>query len=161
VTRALCLGWAGLLCVASCAASLSDHVVVRRVVDGDTVELTDGRLVRYIGIDTPEVRRKEHERWIVDPEPMAEEASAFNRQLVEGKEVRLEYDVQSYDRFGRVLAYVYVGDVMVNAQLLMDGYAQPLTIPPNVKHATWFRTLAQQARQAGRGLWKDGGKRLR
>ena len=127
---------------------------MRRVIDGDTVELSDGRLVRYIGIDTPEVRRREGEHWIVDPQPMSEEATAFNRRLVENKRVRLEYDVQTHDRFGRVLAYVYVGDVMVNAELLRAGFAQPLTIPPDVKYAQQFRALAEDARRAGRGLWK-------
>ena len=124
------------------------------MVDGDTVELADGRLLRYIGIDTPEVRRKQDGRWIVEPEPFGEAASAFNRQLVQGKRVRLEYDVQTQDRFGRLLAYVYVGDQMVNAELLRAGFAQPLTIPPNVTYADTFRALAQEARRAQRGLWK-------
>ena len=123
------------------------------MIDGDTVELSDGRLVRYIGIDAPEVRRREGGRWVVDPEPMSQEATEFNRYLVQGQSVRLEYDVQTHDRFGRLLAYVYVGDVMVNAQLLKAGFAQPLTIPPDVKYAESFRALAEEARREGRGLW--------
>ena len=119
------------------------------------MELSGGQLVRYIGIDTPEVRRKEGERWVVDPEPLGLEAAAFNRQLVAGKRVRLEYDVQTHDRFGRLLAYVYVGDVMVNAELLRVGLAQLLTIPPDVKYVDRFRALAEQARRDKRGLWKD------
>ena len=94
------------------------------MIDGDTIELGDGRLVRYIGVDAPEARRKVGERWIVDPEPFSRAATEANRQLVEGKAVRLEYDVQTHDRYGRWLAYVYVGERMVNEELLASGYAQ-------------------------------------
>jgi len=133
---------------------------VRRAIDGDTIQLSDGRLVRYIGIDAPEVRRKIGERWVQDPEPFGRAATEANRQLVEGKTVRLEYDVQTHDRYGRLLAYVYVSsrqregeEIMVNAELVRLGMAQPLTIPPNVKYAEVFRQLAEEAREAGRGLW--------
>ena len=143
-----------------CAESLPTHALVRRVVDGDTIELHDGRLVRYIGIDTPEVRRRSGETWIEDPQPFSKEASAANRALVEGKPVRLEYDVQTHDRYGRLLAYVYVANQngterMVNARLLQEGFAQLLTIPPDVKYAQRFRALAEEARRAGRGLWRN------
>ena len=124
----------------------------------------DGRLQRYAGIDAPEVRRREGDRWVVDPEPFGQDATEANKQLVEGKMVRLEYDIQTHDRFGRLLAYAYVsatggsasggGTVMVNAELLREGLAQPLTIPPNVKYAERFRVLAGEARQGRRGLWK-------
>ena len=136
----------------------ASEAVVRRVIDGDTVQLSDGRLVRYLGIDTPEVRRREGMRWVEDPEPMGLEATAFNRRLVEGKRVRLEYDVQTHDRFRRDLAYVYVSapggaELLVNAELVRAGFAQPLTIPPNVKYAAQFRLLAEEARRERRGLW--------
>ncbi len=85
---------------------------------------------------------------------MGLEATAFNRRLVEGRRVRLEYDVERFDRYGRVLAYVYVGDVMVNAELVKEGFAQPMTIPPNVTYAERFRELAAEARRLGRGLWR-------
>lgn len=139
--------------------SLPERSSVRRVVDGDTVELADGRLVRYIGIDTPEVRRRKGGGWVEDPEPMGREATEFNRRLVEGRPVRLEFDVQTHDRFGRLLAYVYVSpdgerEAMANAELLRAGLAQPLTIPPNVRHAELFRGLAEAARRDRRGLWK-------
>ena len=137
----------------SCGQLLPSEAGVRRVIDGDTVELTDGRLVRYIGIDAPEVRRREGGRWVVDPQPFGREAAEFNRQLVEGRRVRLEYDVQTHDRFNRLLAYVYVGESLVNAELERAGFAQPLTIPPDVRYAERFRLLAHAARQARRGLW--------
>jgi micrococcal nuclease len=134
---------------------LPTDAVVQRVIDGDTAQLADGRLVRYIGIDAPEVRRKVGERWVVDPEPFAHTATEANRRLVEGRRVHLEYDVQTHDRFGRLLAYVYVGDQMVNAALLAGGYAQLLTLPPNVRYAEQFRALATDARREGRGLWRE------
>ena len=148
-----------LALLSSCGGALPEHARVRRVIHGDTLELRDGRLVRYLGIDTPEVRRKDGERWVVAPEPFAEAATEANRRLVEGKIVRLAYDVQTHDRVGRLLAYVYVpdgaGEVMVNAELVRQGFAQPLTIPPNVRHAQVFRALAEEARVLRRGLWGD------
>ncbi len=96
--------------VASLAA---DRGVVRWVVDGDTVVLADGRHVRYIGIDTPEIDHAKQQA-----EPLAYGARSVNRQLVEGQSVRLEYDRETTDRYGRTLAYVYRGDgVFVNAEL--------------------------------------------
>ncbi len=128
-------------------------VRVSRVIDGDTIELEGGELVRYIGVDTPETRRRVGDQWVKDPEPFGHAATKANRKLVEGRRVRLEYDVQSHDRYGRLLAYVFVGDVMVNAKLLEEGYAQLLTIPPNVKYVEDFRRLAAEARAQRRGLW--------
>jgi micrococcal nuclease len=68
--------------------------------------------------------------------------------------VRLETDVQARDRYGRLLAYVWVGDVMVNAELVRQGYAQVMTVPPNVRHQELFVKLQREAREAGRGLWR-------
>jgi micrococcal nuclease len=135
------------------------------VIDGDTIELMDGHLVRYLGIDAPEVRRREGDRWVLDPEPFGQAAAEANKRFLNGKRVRLEYDVHTRDRFGRLLAYVYTsagggsassgGDVMVNEELIRRGFAQPLTIPPNVKYAERFRALAEEARRENRGLWGD------
>ena len=139
---------------------MPERATVRRVVDGDTVELQDGRLVRYIGIDTPESRRRDARgEWVEDPQPFSRDATEFNRWLVEGRSVRLEYDAQTHDRYYRLLAYVYVesggGEVMANAELLRAGLAQLLTIPPNVKYLERFRALVEEARRQRRGLWKD------
>jgi micrococcal nuclease len=131
------------------AASLEGPVV--RVVDGDTIHVRVGdRLekVRYIGVNTPEVH---HPR--KGEEPGGRAALDVNRTLVSGRRVRLETDVQSRDRYGRLLAYVWVGEVMVNAELLRRGYAQVMTIPPNVRHQALFVTLQRDAREAERGLW--------
>ena len=139
------------LAILSLLAVSSAHAAkVIRVIDGDTIELEGGVKVRYIGIDTPET---------VHPSKpvqfMGKEASAFNRQLVEGKDVRLEYDVQRTDKYGRTLAYVYVGDTFVNAELVKQGYAQIMTIPPNVKYQDLFLKLQKEAREAKLGLWSD------
>ncbi len=139
-----------LLClVYSCSGP--GTVLVERVVDGDTIKLADGTRVRYIGVDTPETVRPGS-----PVEFMGKEASAFNRDLVEGRRVRLEYDVQRLDKYGRTLAYVYLDTLFVNAELVRLGYAQILTIPPNVRYAERFRRLEQEAREANRGLWDEG-----
>jgi micrococcal nuclease len=126
---------------------------VLRVVDGDTIRVRVGghtERVRYIGVDTPES---------VKPgtrvQCYAKRASAANAALVAGRSVRLVADVEQRDRYGRLLAYVYrePDGAFVNAQLVRDGYARPLTIAPNVAHAREFAGLARDARRARRGLW--------
>lgn len=132
------------------ARSLVGEVV--RVVDGDTILVRLGERiekVRYIGIDTPEVDGRAG-----GPEPGAAEAAALNRALVEGRRVRLELDVQERDRYGRLLAYVWIGDLMVNAELVRRGYARVMTVPPNVRYQALFLRLQRDARGAGRGLWR-------
>jgi len=146
VRAARMLAAAAILAQAFTGCSPRD--VVTRVVDGDTVVMASGEKVRYIGIDTPETV---HPRKAI--EFMGREASAANRALVEGKGVRLEFDVDRLDRYGRTLAYVYVGKVMVNAELIRMGYAHILTVPPNVKHANLFEAMQREARSARRGLW--------
>jgi micrococcal nuclease len=121
---------------------------VERVVDGDTIVVKSIGKVRYIGINTPEIHHPTK-----GVEYFGQEAYAANQRLVAGKQVRLEYDVQTKDKYGRTLAYVYAGSTFINAKLLEDGYAQVMTIPPNVKHADYFRTLQHQAKTEGRGLW--------
>ncbi len=125
---------------------------VVQVVDGDTVRvrLADRvETVRYIGVNTPEVRHPTRGR-----EPGGPEATAVNRELVAGKRVSLELDVQERDRYGRLLAYLWVGETMVNAELVRRGYAQVMTVPPNVRHQDMFVRLERDARAAGRGLWR-------
>lgn len=125
--------------------------VVERAVDGDTVVLAGGERVRYIGVDTPELH---HPRKPV--QAYAREAMEFNRRLVEGKRVRLEFDADRRDKYRRLLAYVFLEDgTFVNAELVKQGYAQLLTIPPNVKYSDLFLKLQREAREAKRGLWGD------
>lgn len=122
---------------------------VGRVVDGDTVVLSSGERVRYIGINTPELHHpKKPVEWY------AREAKAFNQRLVEGKKVHLEFDVERRDKYRRLLAYVYLEDgTFVNAELVRQGYAQVMTFPPNVKYADLFIRLQREARESKRGLW--------
>jgi micrococcal nuclease len=142
---------AAVLAAASAHAGPSFTATVVKVVDGDTIHVRLGgrtEKVRYIGMDTPETHHPTKRE-----QPGGREATAVNRRLVEGKTVRLELDVQQRDRYGRLLAYVYVGEVMVNAELVRLGYAQVMTVPPNVAHQSRFVELQRQAREAGRGLW--------
>lgn len=126
-------------------------VVVRKVVDGDTIEVSGGERVRLIGVDTPETK---------DPNRAVgcygREASTFTATLIPpGTAVRLVGDVEQRDRYGRLLAYVYrhADGLFVNAELLRRGYAQLLTVPPNVAHTDEFVALSRQARELGQGLW--------
>jgi micrococcal nuclease len=128
---------------------------VVKVIDGDTihVRLADRiEKVRYIGMNAPELYHP-----TLGEQPGGREAAQANRKLVEGQTVRLELDVQERDRYGRLLAYVYIGATMVNAELVAQGYAQVMTIPPNVKHQDLFLKLQRQARALQLGLWKDAG----
>lgn len=122
--------------------------VVERVSDGDTVVLGGLGRSRLIGIDTPEVHGRD--------ECFGQRASAFvERLLPPGTRVRYRLGVEERDRFGRPLVYVWLRDRrFLNALLVREGYATPLTIPPNVDHARRFVALARRAREAGRGLWR-------
>lgn len=143
-----------LLCAtapASAAEPAFEGTVVR-VVDGDTIHVKIGarvEKVRYIGVNTPELHHPKR-----GEEPGGRAALELNRQLSAGKRARLELDVRQRDRHGRLLAYVWVGDVMVNAELVRRGYAQVMTVPPNVRYQEFFLKLQRDARQAGRGLWR-------
>lgn len=129
-------------------AGVVEGTLVKRVIDGDTIELETGETVRYIGIDTPET---------VHPNKpvqcFGKEASAKNTELVEGKRVRLEKDVSDSDRYDRLLRYVYVGDIFINDYLVRQGYANASSYPPDVKHQDQFRQAEQEARANKRGLW--------
>ena len=129
---------------------------VERAIDGDTVALATGRHLRYIGIDAPEVRRREHGAWVVDPEPFGLAALAENRRLVEGRPVRLRFDVERTDRFGRLLAYVYVGDLMVNEHLVRKGLARAHRYGRNHDFAVRLEAAERDARDRHLGLWADG-----
>jgi micrococcal nuclease len=126
--------------------------LVTRVVDGDTahVEL-DGRdvTIRFIGIDTPES--------VAPGQPLecfGPEAAGYTTDRLEGGRVRLEFDVEREDRFGRTLAYVWIGDELFNETLLRRGYALVTTFPPNVRYVERFAAAQRDARERDRGLWR-------
>jgi micrococcal nuclease len=124
---------------------------VTHVVDGDTIGVRiDGveYRLRYIGIDAPETKYSPR-----GAEPFGSEASQANSELVEGKTVLLEKDVSETDRYGRLLRYVYVGDMMVNEELLRRGMARVVTFPPDVKYHDRFLDAQRAARIAGLGIW--------
>jgi micrococcal nuclease len=124
---------------------------VLRVIDGDTIEVSIvGREedVRYIGVDTPETVKPGTPVQCYGPQAKAE-----NRRLVARKAVRLVFDRERRDVYGRLLAYVHAGSRFVNAALVRRGYARTLTIPPNTGHAARLRRLELEAGQDGRGLW--------
>jgi micrococcal nuclease len=139
-----------------------DDILVNRVVDGDTLQLETGERVRLIGIDTPELHessklQRDAERSGQDKKAikqLGELAYEFTRKLVEAKQVRLEFDAEKKDKYGRLLAYVYLSDgTFVNAEIVKQGYASLLTIPPNVKYSDLFVKLYKEARENKRGLW--------
>jgi len=123
---------------------------VARVVDGDTVELSDGRKVRYLGVNTPE-----------RGQPFYQEATDFNAQLVDGKTVRLEFDTDTIDKYGRTLAHIFVGETHVNMELVRQGYANVYTVPPNLKYSEEMLSAERDAREAQRGLWAQSGAPIR
>jgi len=156
------------LVITGCQASsgrdyVYGNILVTRAVDGDTLVLENKERVRLIGIDTPEMH--ESNKLYRDARRSGQEVEAikrlgrqayeFTKKLVEGKRVRLEFDVERYDKYKRILAYVYLGDgTFVNAKIVEEGYASLMTYPPNVKYADLFLRLYRQARENRRGLWE-------
>ena len=130
------------------ATPTSSLVKVTRVIDGDTIEIEGGERVRYIGIDTPET---------VDPRKPVQcfgiEASKKNKELVEGKNVRLEKDITDKDKYGRLLRYVYIDNLFINLELVKQGFAFSYTYPPDIKYQAEILAAEAEAREANRGLW--------
>jgi micrococcal nuclease len=134
------------------SALAGEWVTVARVTDGDTVELGDGRRVRYIGLNAPEIN---HE--LKTAEPLGFAARARNAALVGSGSIRLEFDIERFDAYGRTLAYVFLPDkTLVNEKLLQEGLAHCLYKLPNVKYAGRLLKAQRQAMQTRRGIWKDG-----
>lgn len=129
---------------------------VKKISDGDTFwiynETEKGEKIRLIGVDAPESRKA----FKKEVGYYGKEAKAYLTQMLKGKRVKLEYDVTQTDRYGRTLAYVYLQDgTFVNAELVKNGYAMVMTVPPNVKYADLFVKLQREAREKNRGLWAN------
>jgi micrococcal nuclease len=126
---------------------------VLRVVDGDTIVVRDGdnrtERVRYIGVDTPESVKPN-----APVDCFGHEASNYNKRLVAGKTVRLVADREAQDKYGRSLAFVYVGGSLINAKLIANGFARTLEIPPNTSKASYFAKLERVAIRTNKGLWR-------
>lgn len=126
--------------------TLGEHVTISRIVDGDTVELTDGTRIRYIGIDTPEIHPT--------LDCYGNEASDKNAELVLGKTVTMVRDVSETDKYNRLLRYVYLQDgTFVNEALVRDGFATAHSYPPDIAQQQTLRDAERFARENNMGLW--------
>lgn len=134
-----------------CAGKESCVAKIERVIDGDTIKLDTGEKVRYIGIDAPEMS---------PVECFGKEAFARNKELLEGKEIKLEKDVSDTDKYGRLLRYVYVTkndtEIFVNDYLVRNGFANYSGYPPDIKHQKEFQEAEKEAKENKRGIWADG-----
>lgn len=129
-------------------------VKITKVFDGDTFEIETGQHVRYIGLNAPELYYPNR-----PIECFATEAQKANKDLVEGKMVRLEKDVSETDKYGRLLRYVYLENtstnipLFVNKFLITEGYARLMTIPPDLKYYSVFKEEELKAKNKKKGLW--------
>lgn len=140
-----------------------EDIAVVHIYDGDTIRLANGEKVRFVGVDTPE--SSENRKLFRDAArsgrdiqqilSMGRRAAEYTKALLGGRRVRLEFDIERRDKYGRLLAYVYRADdgLFVNEALVKNGYAYPMTIPPNIRYADDFRKLFREAQKAKRGLW--------
>ncbi len=128
--------------------------LIEKVVDGDTIILSDGRLVRYLGIDTPEIRKKEKGIWVDVSEPYAVEALSLNIKLLRGKKIRLEYDREKKDHYQRDLCYVFADNIFVNEILLKEGLAFPYLTIKNLKYYERLKSAFLEAKSQKKNLFK-------
>lgn len=142
------LAWPGAIRPAAAWPAEEHDLLVASVPDGDGLKLADGRRVRYIGLDAPEMGG-----FGQPAEPHAEAAKTFNAQLVVGRRVRLLRDTTDADRHGRLLRYVFAGKLFVNAEIVRAGWAITLTVWPDERHAAEIERLEQDARRQRRGMW--------
>lgn len=137
-------------------SQIEGYFTVKKIVDGDTFYIDDetskGTKIRLIGVDAPESRKT----FKKEIGYYGKEAKEYLKTLLDGKRVRLEYDLDRFDQYKRTLAYVYLEDgTFVNADLVKNGFAMVMTVPPNVKYADEFVKLQREARENGRGLWNE------
>lgn len=130
--------------------SVFETALVTRIIDGDTIELENGKKVRFIGINTPETKHPNK-----DIECYGEEASAKTSELLLNKSAILEKDISETDRYGRLLRYVYIDETMINEYLVKNGYALASSYPPDVKYQEKFKQAEAYARENNLGLWRE------
>lgn len=130
---------------------LTDEIEVKRVIDGDTIELSDDTVVRLIGVDTPESVHPDADR----NTEYGEIASLWMSEKLSGRFVRLGYDIATTDKYGRTLAYVYLDGEMLEDMLLEEGYAREMTVFPNIKYSLRFKLRENEAREKGSGFWES------
>ena len=126
-----------------------EKVYITKVIDGDTFKTSKKKTIRLIGINTPEIHHPEK-----GVEYFGKEAANYTRKFLKGENVYLQHDIQKKDKYGRELAYVFLPDgTFFNARLVYEGYADLMTIPPNLKYTDLFKKLAKKARTLKKGLW--------
>jgi micrococcal nuclease len=126
-------------------------ISVKWVSDGDTIVLRDGRHVRYIGINAPEIAHDDHKA-----EAFGYAAKKYNQSLVRLKKVRLEFDKEKHDRYGRLLAYIFLLDgTLINKKMIEKGYAYVLHLRPNVKYDSVLLKTQRDAMSAKQGMWRN------
>ncbi|MBA4418638.1 MAG: hypothetical protein C0392_12135 [Syntrophus sp. (in: bacteria)] len=130
--------------------SYGREYVVRKVIDGDTIQLENGDIVKYQGIDAPEIYVKDS-----GGEFFARESTRQNKKLVFLKKVRLEFDVEKKDNRGRLLAYVFVKNLFVNGELVKQGCAKAVVKPPNTKYKDLLLSNQKKAMEEERGIWQE------
>jgi micrococcal nuclease len=126
-----------------------EPVLVNKALDGQSLRLATGETVRYIGVDAPLLQGS-----FSRPQAGAQEAWRANRDLVEGRYVRLEADEQERDIEGVLWRYVWIGKICINAELIRKGYAYHLPRSPNYRHSEWFAQMEKQAKRKKRGVWE-------
>ena len=127
----------------SIALAKVEFATVSSVMDGDTVKLTNGKIVRYIGVNAPEIKAKDC---------FGNEAKSINAKLVKGKKIKLVSDKSNTDKYGRLLRYVYAGNSFVNDYLIKNGYATEFTVSPDNKYSKLFKQSQKEARVNKSGL---------
>lgn len=121
------------------------------VFDGDTIELSDKRRIRYIGINTPELNSKLK----IKPECYATKSAEINKQLVLNQEIEMEKDQTDKDLYGRYIRYIWIDDVFINDFLVRQGFARVENIPPDTKYSKDFKEAQAEAKNDNRGLWGE------
>ena len=146
----LCLILSSVLLIGAAAVE-QKWISVKWVSDGDTIVLSDGRHVRYIGINAPEIAHDNHKA-----EAFGYAAKKYNQTLLRSKKVRLEFDKEKYDRYGRLLAYIFLLDgTFINKEMIEKGYAYALPLKPNVKYERMLLQTQRDAMSAKQGMWRN------
>ena len=146
-----------LLLIPKCPNALIGRV--KQVVEGDLVELFDGRSIRYIGVNSPNIRQRMAGKWIVASEPLSFEAKSFNQGLIQDKKIRLEFDALGEDNFGNTLAYSFLKkdnkEVFVNSEVIRNGFGLFTVSIPNIKYIEELAEAQREAFQQKRGIWQN------
>lgn len=150
-TLHLCLILASILLIGATALVQEECNKIKLVNDGDTILLSDGRHVRYIGINAPEIAHDNQKA-----EAFGYTAKKYNQSIVRSKKVRLEFDKEKYDRYGRLLAYIFLLDgTFINKKMIEKGYAYVLPRKPNVKYDRMLLQTQRDAMSAKQGMWRN------